>query len=55
MCGQADQKEDTEAILHRFLEKELGYDDAKEVEIQRVQWVGKGKNGGPRPILTRFL
>ena len=52
---RADKREDTEEILRGFLEKELGYDDAKEVEIQRVHRVGKGKNGGPRPVLARFL
>ena len=52
---RADQREDTEEILRGFLEKELGYDDAKEVEIQLVHRVGKGKNGGPCPILAHFL
>ena len=51
----ADQREDTEGTLRRFLEQELGYEDAKRVEIQRVHRIGKGKNGGPRPILARFL
>ena len=32
----ADQREDTEGTLRRFLEQELGYEDAKRVEIQRV-------------------
>ena len=50
-----DRKEDTEAILRDFLEKVLGYDDSEEVEIQRVQRIGKGKNGGPRPIRALFL
>ena len=51
----ADQREDTEGTLRRFLEQELGYEDSKRVEIQRVHRIGKGKNGGPWPILARFL
>ena len=51
----ADQREDTEGTLRRFLEQELGYEDAKRVKTQRVHRIGKGKNGGPRPILARFL
>ena len=53
--GPTDRKEDTEAILRDFLEKVLGYDDSEEVDIQRVHRIGKGKNGGPRPILARIL
>ena len=51
----ADQREDTEEVLRQFLERYLGYKDAREAEIQRVHRMGKGRNGGPRPILARFL
>ena len=51
----ADQREDTEEVLRQFLERDLGYKDAREAEIQRVHRIGKGRNGGPRPILARFL
>ena len=53
--GPTNQKEDTEAILCDFLEKVLGYNDSEEVEIQCVHRIGKGKNGGPQPILACFL
>ena len=53
----ADNKEDTEELLRRFLERDLGYVDARSVEIQRVYLhrIGKNKNGAARPILARFL
>ena len=49
-----DGKEDTE-VLRSFLERDLGYADARSVELQRVHRNGKGKDGKPRPILARFL
>ena len=48
-------REDTELVLHSFLERELGYMDAASVEIQRVHRCGKKKEGKPQPILARFL
>ena len=51
----AAQREDTEELLRNFLERDLGYADARSVEIQRVHRIGKSKNGAPRPILARFL
>lgn len=53
--GPQDQPEDTEEILRGFLERELGYADAQNVEIQRVHRTGKAKDEKPRPILARFL
>ena len=47
--------EDAEETLRSFLERDLGFPDARTVEIQRVHRSGKAKNGGPRPILARFL
>ena len=47
--------ENTEAVLRAFLEKELGYADAKTVEIQRVHRLGKRRNESSRPILATFL
>ena len=50
-----DRREDTEQVLRDFLEQELGFGDARSVEIQRVHRVGKSKDGKPRPIVARFL
>ena len=49
------RNEDTEEVLRCFLERELGYMDARTVELQRVHRVEKSKNGKPRPIFARFL
>ena len=48
-------KEDTEMALRTFLETELGFGDAANVEIQRVHRLGKKRGESPRPILARFL
>ena len=48
-------KEDTEKVLRTFLETELGFSDAANVEIQRVHRLGKKRGERPRPILARFL
>lgn len=50
-----EEREDAEETLRSFLERDLGFLDARTVEIQRVHRSGKGKDGGPRPILARFL
>lgn len=50
-----EEREDAEETLRSFLERDLGLLDARSVEIQRVHRSGKGKDGGPRPILARFL
>ena len=50
-----DGKEDTEEVLRSFLERDLGFADARNVEIQRVHRNGKSKDGKPRPILARFF
>ena len=47
--------EDTEVVLRNFLERDLGYREARNVEIQRVHRIGKSRDGNPRPILARFL
>ena len=47
--------ENTEDVLRNFLERDLGYMDARTVEIQRVHRIGKSKDGNPRSILARFL
>ena len=41
--------------MRSFLDRALGFLEARTVEIQRVHCSGKGKDGGPRPILARFL
>ena len=48
-------KEDTEMALRTFLETELGFGDAANVEIQRVYRLGKKRGESPRPIHARFL
>ena len=50
-----EEREDAEETLRSFLERDLGLLDARTVEIQRVHRSGKGKDGGPRPILACFL
>lgn len=48
--------EDTEEVLRIFLEEEMGYADARTVEIQRIHRLGKKRDTAePRPILARFL
>ena len=41
--------------LRTFLETELGFGDAANVEIQRLHRLGKKRGESPRPILARFL
>ena len=53
--GIGGRNEDTEEVLRAFLERDLGFRDARSVEIQRVHRIGKSKDGNPRPILARFL
>ena len=48
-------KEDTEMVLRTFLETELGFDDAANVEIKRVHRLGEKRGESPRSILARFL
>ena len=48
-------KEDAEMALRTFLETELGFGDAANVEIQRVHRLGKKRGESYRPILARFL
>ena len=48
-------REDTESILHDFLETELGIEDASTVEIHRVHKSRKKQDGKPRPIIVPFL
>ena len=50
-----EEHEDAEETFRSFLESNLGLLDARTVEIQRVHCSRKGKDGGPRPILARFL
>ena len=53
--GPPDQSEDTEEILRGFLEREVGYVDAQNVEFQRVHRTGKTKDENPPLMLARFL
>ena len=50
------ESENTEKVLRFFLEKQVGYHNARTVKIQRVHRLGKKReDGGARPILARFL
>jgi len=53
--GIGGRNEDTEEVLRTFLERDLGYREVRNIEIQRVHRIGKSKDGNPRPILARFL
>ena len=55
---EEDEREDTEEIISfGFLERELGFMDARTVEMQRVHRVRKNTNESrkPRAILAKFL
>ena len=54
---EEDEREDTEEIIRGFLERALGFMDARTVEMQRVHRVGKNTNKSrkPRAILAKFL
>lgn len=54
-----EEKEDsfakTEAILRKFLTKELKAEDAEEISIERAHRIGKPRvDGKPRPIIAKF-
>ena len=54
----ATSKEDTKEVLANFMENVLGIEDAKDMELQRVNRIGKLKseNGnGSQTIIARFL
>ena len=48
-------REDTKEVLRSFMERELGYMNARNVEIQRVHCIGKITSNKTCPILARFL
>ena len=52
---EGSDKEDSGQVPRLFMETELGFMDASNVEIQRVHRLGKKKENEPRPILARFL
>ena len=48
--------ENTEETLRNFMEDNLGYRNARTVEMQRVHRLpGRRSDSGPRPIIARFL
>ena len=47
--------EDTEETLRNFMERELGFRNARSVEIQRVHRLNRTNDTDPRPIIARFL
>ena len=51
-----EEEEDTEETLRNFMEDDLGYRNARTVEIQRVHRLPRRRSdSGPRPIIARFL
>ena len=48
------RNEDIEEVRRTFLECDLGYREARNVEIQRVHRIGKSKDGNPPRILADF-
>ena len=51
-----EDEEDTEETLRNFMEDDLGYRNARTVEIQRVHLLPRRRSdSGPRPIIARFL
>ena len=51
------REEDTEEVLRNFMERDLGYRNARSVEIQRVLRLTSRRNRdtAPRPIIARLL
>ena len=51
------REEDTEEVLRNFMERDLGYRNARSVEIQRVHRLTTRQNRdtAPRPIIARLL
>ena len=51
------REEDTEEVLRNFMERDLGYRNARSVEIQRVHRLTSRRNRdtAPRPIIARLL
>ena len=50
-----DEKEVTESVLREFLQTELGFIDANNIEIQRVHHLGKKRDDEPLPMIATFL
>ena len=51
-----EDEEDTEETLRNFMEDDLGYRNARTVEIQRVHLLPRrSSDSGPQPIIARFL
>jgi len=46
---------DTEESLRNFMERELGFRNARSVKIQRVHRLNRRNDTDPRPIIARFL
>ena len=50
-----DEKEVTESVLREFLQTELGFIDANNIEIQPVHHLGKKRDDEPLPMIGKFL
>lgn len=50
------EPENTKEIVYKFMEEEMHIPNPRRsIEFQRIHRVGKPKDVGPRPIITRFL
>ena len=52
--SSSNEPEDVEETLRDHLEYEVGFHDARSLEIPRVHQSGKSKNGKPWPTLAVF-
>ena len=47
-------EEDTREVIYKLLEEELGIEDVRRIEFQRIRRIGK-KSSEVRPVIARFL
>ena len=47
-------QEDTREVIYQLLEEELGIEDVRRIEFQRIHRIGK-KSSEVRPVIARFL
>ena len=48
------EEEDTREVIYQLLEKELGIEEVRRIDFQRIHRIGK-KSSEVRPIIARFL
>ena len=47
-------EEDTKEVIYQLLERELGIEEVRKIEFQKIHRIGK-KSNMIRPIIARFL